>query len=149
MTHINPDKRAPFLFERSNTNVMKKPTRLLNARLNSSKKIMRTRPQAINAPITIKNDYDNTDDDLNNKSNHSFHASRSLKEFSYFDWSKVKLYKDEYRVHEANPNNIFHPTDLSLIRTVRTGGGPTAKSSFDILQQQSNELPQVVTIRFT
>lgn len=101
----------------------------------------------MNAPITIKKDDDDNDNDseLNNKSNQSFHASRSLKEFSYFDWSKVKLYKDEFRVHEANPNNIFHPTDLSLIRR----GGLTTKSSFDILQQQSNELPQVVTIRFT
>ena len=167
MAQINPNDnnynnlKMSSLFDRNNFNVAKRPTRLLEARLNSPKaRQTKTRPGVqLNPVITIKNDYspnnnpneENEAGDNRNASLRNASSSRSLKEFSYFDWSKVKLYKEEYRVHEANPNNIFQANDLSLMRAVRAGSTQRALnlSSYDVLQQQSNELPQVVTIRFT
>lgn len=60
---------------------------------------------------------------------------RSIKEFSYFDWSKVKLHENNYLV---NQNSDF----------------PSILTKTDELQQQIKtrslkELPQVITIRYT
>lgn len=146
MTHINPDKPSFPLFERT-VNIPKRKPKLINARLIHSSKNLKSRPQIMQND-TVNNDFskDSSRGSLQ-RSSQSFNTSRSLKEFSYFDWSKVKLYKNDYRVHEASQNSIFHANDVSLIRTARTNRNNL--NNFDILQHQSNELPQVVTIRFT
>jgi hypothetical protein len=81
----------------------------------------------------------------------TFQTSRSLKEFSYFDWSKVKLFKERYKASEQANVSVFHRNDLSLIRSpaVRSQATRPGASNFEILNSRENDLPQVVTIRFT
>lgn len=136
MKQINPE-RFKFNYEK---NIIK-PTRpnLINARMNLSKnyKNCKSRPRSERKEL-------NNEACFSNQSSQSFHSSRSLKEFSYFDWSKVKLLKDEYRLNETKPHNIFTTTEYKLA-PVRAN----THNNLDILHKNSNELPQVITIRFT
>ena len=136
MKQINPD-RFKFNYERH----IIKPSRpnIINARMNLSKnyKNNKSRPRSERKELMNETNF-------SNQSNQSFHSSRSLKEFSYFDWSKVKLLKEEYRLNEVKPHNIYNTKDFKLA-PVRAN----SHNNLDILHKHSNELPQVITIRFT
>lgn len=139
MTHLNPERSLFF-------NTPKKPN-LLNARMTNIDKAYRnSKPRPATEPLN-KNSSEDSMNTFDYQSNLNFHSFRSLKEFSYFDWSKVKLMKNKYELNEASPFNIYHKNDLSLVRSSRTTRPNT--HNFDILDNKTNELPQVVTIRFT
>jgi hypothetical protein len=67
------------------------------------------------------------------------HLNRSIKEFSFFDWSKVKLSSES----DSHYNKSFFDNNTN-INTDPTG--------LNIMQRNgvvSSDLPQVITIRFT
>ena len=59
-------------------------------------------------------------------------SQRALKEFSYFDWSKVKLCQNDYLINEASATTVYNDT-----------------TNAQISKQAASDLPQVITIRFT
>jgi hypothetical protein len=70
---------------------------------------------------------------------------RTIQEFSYFDWSKVKLYENKFKDDENRPS-----TNLQMLNKAIDNDDDES-----FIQQQEkmklnkiNELSQVITIRF-
>ena len=98
-----------------------------------------------------------------NRSTTSNNLNRSIKEFSYFDWSKVKLYENENKFNLDQINsNFFSVNNSSFINVNNTSSSSTTietKSSYSNetnsqknnynISNKNNELPQVITIRYT
>jgi hypothetical protein len=90
--------------------------------------------------IKYYNNNNNDNDDsyrgviVENKILNTKTTSQSIKEFSYFDWSKVKLYDT---------------TNSSLIDIISTKNELNNNNTNNTLVTNSNDLPQVITIRFT
>ena len=86
------------------------------------------------------NKYYNNDDSYRGENNNKMlrTSSQSIKEFSYFDWSKVKLYDT---------------TNSSLIDIISNTNESNNNNNNNTLvttnNNNNNDLPQVITIRFT
>ena len=72
------------------------------------------------------------------------YAPRTVQEYSYFDWSKVKLFKDKFKEDEiratTNMQFLKKPIDEDLNENI------FQQDQFKITE--SNEANQVITIRF-
>lgn len=90
----------------------------------------------------------------------SSHLNRSIKEFSYFDWSKVRLYDNEHNFHldnnnfsSSNANSSFNANNSTT--TIETKSSYSTETNSQIKNINNNQncknsdLPQVITIRYT
>jgi len=146
MTHINAERS--LFFSPSKKPMLQSIQQQLICRNSNTAKLVSRRKKSVQENNHESNN-ETFDEDHTNST--TFQPTRSLKEFSYFDWSKVKLFKDRYKANEESNVNIFHKNDLSLIRTapIRSQATRPGVNNFDILDKRENDLPQVVTIRFT
>lgn len=86
------------------------------------------------------------------------HFNRSIREFSYFDWSKVKLYENDssssFNNRETSLNNNSSNFSTNNTISMTTIATTNTKSNYSIEtnshnNRTSSELPQVITIRYT
>lgn len=112
---------------------------------NSDKVKVKThhKPQTI---ITINDAHDEsiveTDDDKKSKAlsvRKSKEYQRTTQEWSYFDWSKVKLYQNKYKDEEKSTVYNIQSIDENGIEN---------NENLIKFNNANNELPQVITIRF-
>lgn len=107
---------------------------------------------------SLNNTRNNTSNNNNNPKVKTFdmdnflRASQSIKEFSFFDWSKVKLkngeegkLEEEIVKNEKNNNEVNKKITNSNNSNTNTNSNFTTSTKLKKLK----ELPQVITIRFT
>ena len=76
------------------------------------------------------------------------HYPRSIQEYSYFDWSKVKLFENKYKEDEIRASTAMQ-LQLQQLRKTDEEEKDEFEIPQDVFKSESNhQMNQIITVRF-